>query len=113
MPLPLPTKTFTAWQLIGWESICGDLMVEGGRATYTDVMYNCITSKKYERVKLARLDPGPREVCQWVEADQPLTITRITREGWNFLIFQDLVVDSEVPEAPLLEAYRLKYENKS
>lgn len=80
---------FTAWQLIGWEGDCGAVRRVNGRQTYTDVMYNCATART-NNVKLARLDPGPREVRQIVGPDEMLEIIGITKRGEQFLREQDL-----------------------
>lgn len=40
---PVAPLRFTAWQLIGWEGDCGEVRKVGGRATYSDVMFQCDT----------------------------------------------------------------------
>jgi hypothetical protein len=97
---------FTAWQMIGWEGNCGTFRIVGGRAIYTDIMYNCATARS-DNVKLCRLGNeqgiGINEVKQYVDADTKIEILSITRAGWLFLQFQELVTD--VPEA-LIDVYR-------
>lgn len=86
---PESPLVFTAWQLIGWEGDHGTLRKKGGRAIYSDVMFQCDTPG--EHVKIARLDAGPREVCQWVKPETLLEIVTITKDGEEFLRFQELM----------------------
>ena len=66
----------TAWELIGETGV---FRVPGGRATYTDVMYNEATART-DRVQIARLDAGEnglRQVTRWIEPDQELEILEL------------------------------------
>jgi hypothetical protein len=70
-------RTATAWESIGWDG--GRFRIQGGRAYYEAVLYNCHNNGRL--VKLARLeavgDMQVREVSRYVE---PSTILEFETE---------------------------------
>lgn len=87
---------FTAWQLIGWEGDCGELRRVGGRKLYCLVNYYCDTARSNN----VRLVAPAGEGDQYVGPDTRIEIVSITRAGWEFLVFQDLV--PMLPAEPLM-----------
>jgi hypothetical protein len=64
-----------AYELIGHEGV---FRLPGGRATYSDVMYDDAASRS-DRPRLARLDPTPtglRQVNRWIDWEQPVEVLR-------------------------------------
>lgn len=69
--------TATAWASIGFDD--GKFRIQGGRALYECVMYNCANDGRL--VKLARLEPGKEggihEVSRYVDPETVLEFVLI------------------------------------
>jgi hypothetical protein len=69
------TTIVPAHELIGHE---GQFRLPGGRAIYSDVMYDDVASRS-DRPRLARLDSTPtglRQINRWVDWEQPVEVLR-------------------------------------
>lgn len=58
-------KTARAWDMVGWDD--GPFRIQGGRAHYEAVMFNCGT--RGEKVLLAKLTDGLRQVNRYVDGE--------------------------------------------
>ncbi len=83
----VPTGTWVrciAWAVGGGDPDNCDIRVAGGRAVYTNAW--CVFAQREgdrDRVRLARLDPGPVEVVRWLGVEDVVEVRRRTPKLQN------------------------------
>lgn len=72
---PNTWTTCTAWAVGGGDPDGFEIRLQGGRATYSAAW--CVLGTDRDRVRLSRLDPGPKEVARYVAPDIVVEVRRV------------------------------------